>query len=225
MARNKKRFLGDHNLELRNIDPLTHNQLLAFESEKNLIMYGSAGTGKSFISLYLAFDDMLKEQYEKLIIVRSAVPTRDMGFLPGSDKDKAKVFEIPYIDICNDLFHRGDSYEILKLKTIVEFMTTSYIRGLTWNDAVVLVDECQNMTFHELDSIITRVGVNCRIIFCGDFAQSDLKSNGLYDFIKILGNMGEFDMIEFGVNDIVRSDFVKSYLIEKSKYYESRIIQ
>ena len=117
-----------------------------------------------------------------------------------------------------ELFSRGDNpYGQLKQKGIISFLTTSYIRGTTFNDSVIIVDECQNMTFHELDSIITRVGRNCRIIFCGDFFQADLKNNGLNDFMKIIKAMEEFDFIEFGINDIVRSDFVKSYLVQKYK--------
>lgn len=218
MARPKKRALADNNLQLEIIEPLTHNQYLAFESQKHLVLYGSAGTGKTFVSMYLAFDDILKGNYSNIAIIRSAVPTRDIGFLPGTEKEKSRIYEVPYYNICNELFHRGDAYEILKNKGTVEFLTTSYVRGMTLQDCVIIVDETQNMTFHELDSIITRVGKNCRIIFCGDFFQSDLKINGLKEFLEILQSMECFDLIEFGVNDIVRSDFVKDYLIQKQYF-------
>jgi len=214
MAKRSKTLNGS-GLELAEIEPLTRNQLRAFESDKNLVLHGCAGTGKTFISCYLAFDDMTKNQYEKLVIIRSAVPTRDIGFLPGTEKEKSSVYEEPYYDISIDLFERGDAYQILKTKRLVHFMTTSYIRGITLRDAVILIDECQNMTFHELDSIITRVGENCRVIFCGDFSQSDLKQNGMREFFEILASMNRFDFIEFGVEDIVRSGFVKEYIIAK----------
>ena len=214
MAKRSKTLNGS-GLELAEIEPLTRNQLRAFESDKNLVLHGCAGTGKTFISCYLAFDDMTKNQYEKLVIIRSAVPTRDIGFLPGTEKEKSSVYEEPYYDISIDLFARGDAYQILKTKRLVHFMTTSYIRGITLRDAVILIDECQNMTFHELDSIITRVGENCRVIFCGDFSQSDLKQNGMKEFFEILASMNRFDFIEFGVEDIVRSGFVKEYIIAK----------
>ena len=214
MAKRSKTLNGS-GLELAEIEPLTRNQLRAFESDKNLVLHGCAGTGKTFISCYLAFDDMTKNQYEKLVIIRSAVPTRDSGFLPGTEKEKSSVYEEPYYDISIDLFERGDAYQILKTKRLVHFMTTSYIRGITLRDAVILIDECQNMTFHELDSIITRVGENCRVIFCGDFSQSDLKQNGMKEFFEILVSMNRFDFIEFGVEDIVRSGFVKEYIIAK----------
>ena len=214
MAKRSKTLNGS-GLELAEIEPLTRNQLRAFESDKNLVLHGCAGTGKTFISCYLAFDDMTKNQYEKLVIIRSAVPTRDIGFLPGTEKEKSSVYEEPYYDISIDLFERGDAYQILKTKRLVHFMTTSYIRGITLRDALILIDECQNMSFHELDSIITRVGENCRVIFCGDFSQSDLKQNGMKEFFEILASMNRFDFIEFGVEDIVRSGFVKEYIIAK----------
>lgn len=197
---------------------LTDNQAIAFESDKNLLLYGCAGTGKTFISLYLALRDVLHYGYSRVEIIRSAVPTREMGFLPGTEAEKAKVYETPYINISKEIFKRGDAYEILKAKQLISFSTTSFIRGTTFNNSIVIVDECQNMTFHELDSIITRVGKNCRIIFCGDFFQSDLKNSGIGPFLEIVRNMEQFDFIEFGIEDIVRSDFVKQYLIAKYNY-------
>ena len=217
MANKRSKTLAGANLELAQIEPLTKNQLSAFESDRNLVLHGVAGTGKTFISCYLAFDDMIKLEYNKLVIIRSAVATRDIGFLPGSEKEKASVYEEPYKDICIELFQRGDAYEILKNKNLVHFMTTSFIRGVTLRNAVVLIDECQNMTFHELDSIITRVGLGCRVIFCGDFRQADLNKNGLRDFIRILKVMDSFDLIDFEIQDIVRSEFVKSYIIAKTE--------
>ena len=212
MAKSKQKTLAAASLSLQEIEPLTQNQLKAFDSEKHLVLHGVAGTGKTFISCYLAFDDMIKNLYEKFIILRSAVPTRDIGFLPGTEKEKTAIYEEPYKDICVELFQRGDAYEILKTKNLVNFMTTSFIRGITLKNSVILVDECQNMSFHELDSIITRVGENSRIIFCGDFRQSDLAKNGLQDFFRILKAMGQFDLIDFEVKDIVRSGFVKDYI-------------
>ena len=211
----KRRTLAGVNFELREIEPLTRNQLKAFESDKNLVLHGLAGTGKTFISSYLAYDAMTKGDYQRLVIIRSAVPTRDIGFLPGTEKEKASVYEEPYKDIAIDLFQRGDAYEILKNKSMVHFMTTSFIRGITLRDTVIIIDECQNMSFHELDSIITRIGENCRVMFCGDFRQADLKANGLQDFIRVLKRMDKFTFVEFEVEDIVRSDFVKQYIISK----------
>ena len=216
----KKRQRGQQNvhnfnLKLQEVRPLTTNQKEAFNSQNNLVLHGLAGTGKTFISSYLAYYDIEREYLSNLVIIRSAVPTRDIGFLPGTDKEKSAVYEEPYKDIATELFDRGDAYEILKQKGLVQFMTTSFIRGLTLRDSCIIVDECQNMSFHELDSIITRVGENCRIIFCGDFRQSDLKRNELLGWLKILRRMEEFDFIEFGVEDIVRSDFVKKYMIAK----------
>ena len=219
MAKKSKTLAGSQ-LVLQEREPLTQNQLRAFESEKNLVLHGVAGTGKTYVACYLAFDDMAKQEYRKLVIIRSAVPTRDMGFLPGGEKEKAAVYEEPYKDIAIELFERGDAYQILKQKGLVEFMTTSFIRGITLHNSVILIDECQNMTFHELDSIITRVGNDCRIIFCGDFRQDDFhnkrgESSGLSEFLTILEATGRFDMIDYEVKDIVRSDLVRDYIVAK----------
>ena len=219
MAKKSKTLAGSQ-LVLEEVEPLTQNQVKAFESEKNLVLHGVAGTGKTFVATYLALDDMSKGYYRQLVIIRSAVPTRDMGFLPGSDKEKSAVYEEPYKDIAVELFQRGDAYDILKQKGLVHFMTTSFIRGITLNNSVIFIDECQNMTFHELDSIITRVGRDCRIIFSGDFRQDDFhnkrgEQSGLSDFLNILEATGRFDMVDFKVKDIVRSDLVKDYIIAK----------
>ena len=158
-------------------------------------------------------------QYNKIVVIRSVVPSRDMGFLPGSAKDKAKVYEEPYKEICDDLFGRGDGYDILRMKGLVEFATTSFLRGVTFRDAIVVVDEFQNMNLAELDTVITRIGNNCKIIFCGDIRQSDFvkkeERQGMLTFMKIIDKMNLFDKVEFDVEDIVRSALVKNYIISK----------
>jgi phosphate starvation-inducible protein PhoH and related proteins len=219
MAKKSKTLAGSQ-LVLNEIEPLTQNQLRAFESEKHLVLHGVAGTGKTFVACYLAYDDMTQGEYRQLVIIRSAVPTRDMGFLPGTEKEKSAVYEEPYRDIAVELFQRGDAYQILKQKGLVHFMTTSFIRGITLNNSIIFIDECQNMTFHELDSIITRVGKDCRIIFSGDFRQDDFhnkrgEESGLSNFLNVLEHTGKFDMIDFQIKDIVRSDLVKDYIIAK----------
>ena len=231
MASRKERRHPQHNdkvvnFNIKRIEPLTENQKITFDAYregKNLMLHGIAGTGKSFISMYLALEEILRNdsKYKKLVIVRSVVPTRDMGFLPGSTKEKARVYEAPYYSICNELFERGDSYEYLKNRNTVEFITTSFIRGVTLNNCIILVDEIANCTLHELDSVITRIGRNCKIIFCGDFRQSDfIKDNdkkGLLDFIRIIKNMKYFKFVDFNEEDIVRSHIVKDYIIQKDR--------
>jgi phosphate starvation-inducible protein PhoH len=222
----KKQFRKNNNnsLKLKNIVPKTINQEKAFNlynKEYNLLLHGLAGTGKTYISLYLALSDIINgyTDHTNLTLVRSIVPTRDMGFLPGTEKEKSKVYEAPYMNICNDIFGRGDAYDILKGKNIIKFVTTSYIRGITLDDSIVLVDEAQNLNFHELDSIITRLGDNSRILFCGDFRQSDLirddERKGLLTFMRILATIDEFKTVEFVEDDIVRSKLVKEYIISK----------
>ena len=223
----KKAGFNNSSLKLKYIEPLTDNQERMFESYmsgKNLLLHGVAGTGKTFISLYLAMRDIVQnyDDKTKVVIVRSIVPTRDMGFLPGNQKEKSKVYEAPYYAICNELFGRGDAYDVVKGKNQVEFISTSFIRGTTLSDCIVVVDECQNLTFHELDSIITRIGDNCRVIFCGDFRQTDLwrenEKRGILDFIKVIKGMNSFDLIEFDEEDIVRSELVKEYILSKLKH-------
>jgi phosphate starvation-inducible protein PhoH len=222
----KEETVQRNNLALKHISPLTDNQRLTFDSYDsgmNLMLHGIAGTGKSFISLYLALKEVIKPEgkYKRVIIVRSVVPTRDMGFLPGNNKEKTKVYEAPYHAICSELFGRGDSYEILKSRGLVEFISTSFIRGVTLNDCIIIVDEIANMTLHELDSVITRIGKNCKIVFCGDFRQSDFTReqdrNGLIDFMRIVQKMKSFKFIDFDQNDIVRSAMVKEYIIAKDR--------
>ena len=226
MSKKKKRLQNQqqqNHFSLRTISALTLNQsstFKAFEQGKHLLLHGVAGTGKTYISLYLALNEVLnKSRYKQVVIIRSVVPSRDMGFLPGTAKDKARVYEDPYKMICDDLFSRGDGYEILKTKRLVDFNTTSFLRGITFNDAIIIVDECQNMIGQELDTVMTRVGNNCRIVFCGDFRQTDLakheEKRGLLTFMNILDKMYCFENIEFGKEDIVRSALVKSYIISK----------
>lgn len=211
-------------LTLGKIQPLTDNQKRTFEEYskgQHLILHGTAGTGKTFISTYLALREILHEGlYKRLIIVRSAVPTRDIGFLPGSLKEKIRTYELPYHAICGDLFGRDDAYDILKTKGVCDMITTSFIRGVTISDSIILVDEMQNMNAHELDSVMTRVGRNSKIIFSGDYRQSDLEKRekqGLHEFLNVLKRIDLFSMIEFNSQDIVRSGIVKQYIIEKEK--------
>lgn len=206
-------------LSLKAVVPLTDNQLKVFESDKHQVLHGCAGTGKTYISSYLAYKEMLKgKTYERIIYVRSAVATRSQGFYPGTLEEKSKEYEAPYINIAADLFGRGDAYHLLKNGKQVEFMTTSHIRGLTLRNAIIIADEVQNMNYHELDTIITRPDDSCKMYFCGDFNQADIKDSGIKNFYKILESMNEFNFVDFKEEDIVRGGLVKSYLIAKGKH-------
>jgi len=217
---------------LVDVQPLTVNQSNFFEEyekDKQVIAYGAAGTGKTFIALYLALKDVLNENtpYEKVYIVRSLVSTREIGFLPGDHEDKSSLYQIPYKNMVKYMFEMPSDadfemlYGNLKTQETIKFWSTSFLRGTTLDNAVIIVDEFQNLNFHELDSIITRVGENSRIIFCGDATQTDLvktnERNGIIDFMNILRKMESFRLIEFGIEDIVRSGLVKEYLIAKQE--------
>ena len=212
------------------VKPLTDNQKVAFAQYgegKNLLLHGAAGTGKTFITLYLALKEVLDENtpYDKIYIVRSLVPTREIGFLPGDHEDKSALYQIPYKNMVRYMFSMPDDnsfemlYDNLRAQETISFWSTSFIRGVTLDNAIVLVDEFSNLNFHELDSMITRVGEDSKIMFCGDITQSDLTrendKSGISDFIRILEEMKEFSCIEFDINDIVRCGLVKSYLLSK----------
>jgi predicted ribonuclease YlaK len=215
---------------MRDIEPLTENQEKFFKSyddQKNIVAYGAAGTGKTFVALYNALQDVLDQRspYEKIYLVRSLVATREIGFLPGDHEDKSSLYQIPYKNMVKYMFEMPDDasfemlYANLKTQGTISFWSTSFIRGTTLDKAIIIVDEFQNLNFHELDSIITRVGEDSKIVFCGDATQSDLiktnERNGIVDFMKILRVMPSFDIIEYGVEDIVRSGLVKEYIIAK----------
>ena len=212
------------------VQPLTPNQKIAFkayEDNKNLFLYGAAGTGKTFITLYMALKQVLNPltPYNKVVLVRSLVSTREIGFLPGDHEDKSALYQIPYKNMVKYMFELPTDNEFemlwgnLKAQESVTFWSTSFIRGTTLDNSIVIIDESQNLNFHELDSIITRVGEDTKIMFCGDVAQTDLirtnEKNGILDFQKIITRMPEFEQVEFGVDDIVRSGLVKSYITSK----------
>ena len=215
---------------LINVEPLTDNQKKLFESyasQKHIVAYGCAGTGKTFITLYNALREVLDEKtpFEKIYLVRSLVATREIGFLPGSYEDKSDIYQIPYKNMVKYMFQMSTEsqfemlYGNIKSQETIKFWSTSFLRGTTLDNSIIIVDEFQNCTSHELDSIITRVGENSKIMFCGDASQSDLvktnERNGIVDFMSILRKMPSFDIIEFGVEDIVRSGLVKEYIIAK----------
>ena len=215
---------------LVDITPITDNQKRLFDSYgagKHIIAYGAAGTGKTFITLYNALKDVLNENtpYDKIYIVRSLVATREIGFLPGDHEDKSSYYQIPYKHMVKYMFQMPSDadfemlYGNLRAQETIKFWSTSFLRGTTLDDAIIIVDEFQNLNFHELDSIITRVGENSKICFCGDASQTDLQKtnekNGIMDFLKIVRTMPSFDIIEFGLDDIVRSGLVKEYLVAK----------
>jgi len=210
--------------DLAQIEPLTENQVKtfkAYENEYSLVLAGSAGTGKTFMALSMALEDVLDREtpYEKVVVVRSIVPTRDIGFLPGNEDEKKDAYTGPYRSACTELFGAADAWDKLVTTGQIEFLSTSFIRGMTLSNCVIIIDEMQNLNFHELDSVITRVGQDTRFIMCGDYYQSDFQKesdkNGILKFLEIVERLKRFKIIEFGWEDIVRSDFVRDYIMTK----------
>ena len=230
MATKKNKEITEEHLI--KIKPITDNQKIAvkaYKDGKNLFQYGAAGTGKTFLSLYLALQDVLdlKTPYHRVCIVRSLIPTRDIGFLPGDHDDKSALYQVIYQNMVQFMFKMPNElafsmlYQNLQQQETLHFLSTSFLRGITFDNSIIIVDECQNLNFHELDTIITRVGQDSKIMFCGDVDQTDLiktsEKNGILEFTRILDKMDSFELIEYNIGDIVRSGFVREYLINKIK--------
>lgn len=215
--------------DLKTFQPLTENQTKFFEAYKLgdyfIALHGVAGTGKTFCALYKAIEEVMDKSnpFNKIIIVRSAVQSRDMGHLPGDVNEKMEIYQQPYRQICENLFGRKDAWDRLAEQHKIEFISTSFIRGMSFDDAIIIVDEMQNMTFEEIDTVMTRVGYRSKIIWCGDYRQTDLNKkkndmSGILKFFDIARSMGAFTRIEFTAEDIVRSSLVKDYILAKMKY-------
>lgn len=232
MSTTRNRKIANKGIGLRQIKPLTDNQKTVFEEfnkNQNLFLHGVAGTGKTFISLFLALKEIRNRtsQFERIVIIRSAVATRSVGFLPGTLEEKLSVYESIFENNVNYLYNSPTAYSRLKSNKVIEFMSTSFIRGHNFENTIIIVDEAQNLSFHECDSVITRLGKDCRIIFCGDLEQSDIyynnNKNGLEDFLDILETMKSFSVVDFTVEDVVRSGLVKEYILAKEAYFSEMI--
>lgn len=216
---------------MKTFDPLTDNQKKFFDAYKRgdyfIALHGVAGSGKTFIALYKALEEVLDKSnpFNKIIIVRSSVQSREMGHLPGDVNEKMDIFRQPYMQICHTLFNNREAYKRLEEQHQIEFISTSFIRGMSFDDAIIIVDEMQNMNFDEIDTVMTRVGYRSKIIWCGDYRQTDLKKSndksGILKFFDIARSMGEFTRIEFTADDIVRSSLVKNYILAKMQYEDN----
>ncbi len=218
--------------DLKTFDPLTENQKQFFDAYKRgdyfVALHGVAGTGKTFIALYKAIEEVLDKSnpFNKIIVVRSAVQSREIGHLPGDVSEKMEIYQQPYRQICDTLFGRRDAWDRLEEQGFIQFISTSFIRGMSFDDAIIIVDEMQNLTFEEIDTVMTRVGYRSKIIWCGDYRQTDLNKkkndmSGILKFFDIAMHMNAFTRIEFTADDIVRSSLVKDYILAKMQHEDS----
>lgn len=217
---NRRKHWSKHDIKpIQPLKPRQEDMFQAWYNDKNICAYGSVGTGKTFVALYLAINEILEKRQQKIIIVRSAVPTREIGFVPGTLEEKVSLYERPYHDIMWELAGRFSTYQDMKDAGLIQFETTSFIRGVTWDNCIIIIDEAENMTYHEIDSVMGRAGENTRVIFIGDVKQTDLDgsrrngSQGIEEAIKVYNNMEEFELVRFNKYDIVRGPLVKSWII------------
>ena len=215
------------------ISPKTAKQKEFFDAYSSghyfITLHGVAGTGKTYIALYKALEEVMDKSnpYTKVVVVRSSVQGREMGHLPGDASEKMSMFTAPYQQICADLFKRKDAWDRLEEQGYIEFMSTSFIRGTTFNNCIVLLDEAQNLSFQELDTVTTRIGHTSKYLIAGDFRQTDLRKkddkSGLIPFLEIVDRMKEFTRIEFSIDDIVRSSLVRNYIIAKTQWEDANV--
>jgi phosphate starvation-inducible protein PhoH len=214
--------------DLRTFDPLTENQKKFFDAYKRgdyfIALHGVAGTGKTFCAMLKAIEEVLDKSnpFNKIIVVRSAVQSREIGHLPGDVNEKMEIYQQPYRQICETLFGRKDAWDRLEEQHHIEFISTSFIRGMSFDDAIIIVDEMQNMNYEEISTVMTRVGYRSKIIWCGDYRQTDLRKandkSGIKKFLEIADMMNSHTRIEFTVDDIVRSSLVKDWILAEMRY-------
>lgn len=224
-----RKQVSNTGLSINSFWPKTDNQGKVFDlyqEDKNLLLYGTAGTGKTFLSLYLSLKEILSGNScrKKLIIYRTAQPTKQIGFLPGDEKEKAAVYEAPYRGLCEVLFGRADAYEVLKQRGVIDFRLTSFVGGTTIDNAIILIDEVQNMSTVEWFHVLSRTGLNSKVMLCGDSKQDVLtnkrfnETSGFQELLKVSEDIPSMESVQFNIDDIVRSGFVRELIESMEKH-------
>ena len=207
----------DQDKESINLIPKNDRQsqyLQALQESDQVIVFGPSGTGKTYlVSTYAANLYHLKT-VNKIVITRPHVAVgKDIGYLPGTLEEKAAPWALPVLDVLEKQLGKGVVETALKAGNI-EVAPLALMRGRSFEDSFIICDESQNITFHELKMLLTRVGENSKLVLNGDVMQSDLKeADGLSKVVHIVKKyMLPVPIIEFGVEDIVRSDMTKLWV-------------
>lgn len=208
-------------LELNLHHPLTENQKRVLKSRKDhLLVQGPAGTAKTYSVLARGLVKVSAGDVDQIIIIRSPVEIRKIGHLPGDADEKMDPYAAPYIGLLAEISPKMN-YRALVSKRLLCFTPTTFLRGTTFHNSFVIVDEYQNLSEHELDTVMTRVGQGTQLCVVGDpAAQSDLprhEQGEQADIIDTFASMECVDHVQFSVEDVVRSGFVKDYHIARSE--------
>ena len=192
----------------------------AIEYSTMCVAIGTAGTGKTYISATKAAQLFLKGGYDKIVLTRPNVSTgKSVGFFPGTVEEKLSIWLQPLLNVLKEALGEG-RYQYLMEKRQIVIQPLETIRGNSYKDAIILIDECQNMDMHEIEAVTTRIGDNSKMILMGDPRQSDVKNGMAIEKFVAMCDKYYIDVpiVRFGLDDVVRSDIVAKLV--KAFYYE-----
>ncbi|RHJ92420.1 PhoH family protein [Parabacteroides bouchesdurhonensis] len=224
----KQENLIIHGMNGKAIVARTDNQqklVKAFEENDLVFATGPAGSGKTFVAIALAVKALKNKQVRKIILSRPAVEAGEkLGFLPGEMKDKLDPYLQPLYDALQDMIPGAKLKEYME-NNVIQIAPLAFMRGRTLNDAVIILDEAQNTTTHQIKMFLTRLGMNAKMIVTGDITQIDLPStatSGLVQAMQILNKVNGIGKIEFNKKDIVRHKLVQRIVEAYDKFDDKK---
>ena len=224
----KQENLIIHGMNGKPITARTENQQLlvkAFENNDLVFATGPAGSGKTFVAIALAVKALKNKEVRKIILSRPAVEAGEkLGFLPGEMKDKLEPYLQPLDDAGEDMIPAAKLKEYME-NNVIQIAPLAFMRGRTLNDAVIILDEAQNTTTHQIKMFLTRLGMNAKMIVTGDVTQIDLPpstTSGLIQAMQILKGVNGIGKIEFTKKDIVRHKLVQRIVEAYDKFDDKR---